>query len=244
MAALLAGDVEAIDDVPPSDAGKLAADPAVNVLRGRSNSALFLHMDQLRDQTPFVTDKAGTPLPRNPFKDQRVRLAISKAMNRQALVDRMMEGAAMPAGSLLAEAGYPNGFAVTIHGPSGRYVNDTFVAQAVAPMLVRIGIDTKVVVQPWAPFIAAASPPGYAYSLILIGNPATTGEASFGLRVQFATVNVDKGNRRVLWLTPPAVPRRPWIWACPDAGPVRPFGRQGIHQSGQPTTAGSPARRL
>ena len=94
---------------------------------------------------------------------------------------------------LLAEAGYPNGFAVTIHGPIGRYVNDNLVLQAIAPMLVRVGIDTKVVVLPWAPFIAAASAPGYAYSMLLIGNSATTGEASFGLRVQFATVNLQKG---------------------------------------------------
>lgn len=218
VAALLAGDVQAIDDVPPNDAVKLAANPNVSLLRGRSNSVLFLHMDQFRDNPPFVTDKAGVPLAANPFKDRRVRLAISKAINRQALVERVMEGMATPASSLLAdgffgssqklkpepydpegarrllaEAGYPNGFVVTLHGPSGRYVNDNLVAQAIAPMLVRVGIETKVVVQPWAPFIAAASPPGYAYSFILIGNSATTGEASFGLRVQYATVDVAKG---------------------------------------------------
>jgi len=218
VAALLAGDVQAIDDVPPGDVARLAADSNVTVLRGKSNSVLFLHMDQFRDQAPFVTDKAGAPLAANPFRDQRVRLAISKAINRQALADRVMEGAATPAASLLAdgffgsspklkperydpegarrllaEAGYPNGFALTLHGPVGRYVNDNQVALAIAPMLVRIGIDTKVVVQPWAPFIAAASGPGYAYSFILIGNSATTGEASFGLRVQFATVDVAKG---------------------------------------------------
>ncbi len=218
VAALLAGDVQAIDDLPPSDAGKLAADPNITVVRGRSNSVLFLHMDQARDVAPFVTDRAGNPLTKNPFRDVRVRQAVSKAINRQALVERIMEGAAIPAASLLAEgffgsspklkpdafdpegarrllaeAGYPNGFGVTLFGPSGRYVNDNLVAQAVAPMLVRVGIDTKVVVQPWAPFIAAASAPGYAYSFILIGNSATTGEASFGLRVQFATVDVAKG---------------------------------------------------
>lgn len=218
VAALLAGDVQAIDDVPPSDAARLAANANVTMLRGRSNSVLFLHMDQFRDQTPFATDKAGAPLAANPFKDLRVRRAISKAINRTALVERVMEGMATPAASLLAdgffgsspklkpepydpdgarkllaEAGYPNGFAITIHGPIGRYVNDNLVLQAIAPMLVRIGIDTKVVVQPWAPFIAAASAPGYAYSMLLIGNSATTGEASFGLRVQYATVDVARG---------------------------------------------------
>ena len=218
VAALLAGDVQAIDDVPPNDATKLAANPTVALLRGKSNSVLFLHMDQFREQTPLVTDKTGAPLPSNPFKDRRVRLAISKAINRAALVERVMEGMATPAASLLAdgffgssprlkpepydpegarrllaEAGYPNGFAVTINGPIGRYVNDNLVLLAIAPMLVRAGIDTKVVVQPWAPFIAAASAPGYAYTMLLIGNSATTGEASFGLRVQFATVDMQRG---------------------------------------------------
>ena len=42
-------------------------------------------------------------------------------------------------------------------------------------MLVRIGIDTKVVVLPWATFITQASAPTYAYSMLLIGNSATTG---------------------------------------------------------------------
>ena len=218
VAALLANDVQAIDDVPPSDLAKLQSDASVTVLRGPSNSVLFLHMDQFREQTPFATDRSGAPLPTNPFKDRRVRMAISKAINRTAIVERVMEGAAVPAASLLAkgffgsnprlkpdsfdpeaarrllaEAGYPNGFALTIHGPIGRYVNDNLVLQAIAPMLVRIGIDTKVVVLPWATFITQASPPTYAYSMILIGNSATTGEASFGLRVQFATVDPQKG---------------------------------------------------
>lgn len=94
---------------------------------------------------------------------------------------------------LLAEAGYPNGFAITIHGPNDRYPNDDKVLQALAPMLTRIGIDTKVVAQPWTIFIGQASAPTYAYSLLLIGNSATTGEASFPLRAQVATVSSEKG---------------------------------------------------
>jgi peptide/nickel transport system substrate-binding protein len=207
VAALLAGDVQAIDDVPPSDVAKLQADATVNVLRGRSNSVLFLHMDQFRDQTPFAADKSGAMLPTNPFKDRRVRMAISKAINRAALVDRVMEGAAVSAGSLLAggffganprlkpdafdpeasrrllaEAGYAGGFTLTIHGPIGRYVNDNLVLQAIAPMLVRIGIDTKVVVLPWATFITQASPPTYAYSMLLIGNSRPPWRGLFAAR--------------------------------------------------------------
>ena len=218
VAALLAGDVQAIDNVPPSDAAQLRSNPAVHVASIRSNSVLFLHMDSFREQTPFITDKTGAPLPHNPLRDVRVRRAISKAINRTALTERLMEGAAAPAGQLLAdgffgsspklkpdafdpaaakqllaEAGYPDGFALTIYGPNDRYLNDAKVLQAIAPMLTRVGIDTKVVTEPWSVFITQAGAPIYAYSVFLIGNSATTGEASFGLRAQFATVDFKNG---------------------------------------------------
>ena len=63
-----------------------------------------MHLDSFRDQSPFVTDKSGTVLAKNPFKDLRVRQAISKALNRQALVERVMDDTAVPAGDLLAGA--------------------------------------------------------------------------------------------------------------------------------------------
>jgi peptide/nickel transport system substrate-binding protein len=214
IASLLAGDVQGIDNVPPSDMARLSKDPNVSVVRTLSNTVMFIHLDQYRDQTPDVADKSGAPLPHNPFKDRRVRQAISKALNREALVERVMEGAAHPAGNLLAEgffgvspktkpdsydpdtarkllaeAGYPEGFAMTIHGPNDRYINDEQLLQAIAPMLIRVGIETKVVALPWAVFIAQASAPNYAYSALLIGNGATTGEMSFPLRAQVATVN-------------------------------------------------------
>jgi peptide/nickel transport system substrate-binding protein len=218
VAALLAGDVQAIDDVPPTDYVGLKSNPNVTIVRARANSVIFLHLDSFRDQSPFVTDKSGKVLEKNPLKDRRVRMAISKAINRPAIVERVMDDTAVPAGDLLAagffgvssklkpdtfdpdaakkllaEAGYPDGFSLTIHGPNDRYPNDAKVLQALAPMLARIGIDTKVVSQPWATFITQASTPNYAFSSILIGNSATTGEASFPLRAQVATVDAAKG---------------------------------------------------
>lgn len=218
LAALLAGDIDAMDILPPTDLGTLRNNANVTVARTQSNAVLFLHLDSFRDQTPFATDKSGTVLSRNPLKDVRVRRAISKAVNRQAICERVMEGAATPAGfilaggffgvssrlkpddydpegarKLLAEAGYPDGFALTVHGPRDRFINDEKVLQAVGQMLVRIGIDTKVVVQPWQVFATQASTPNYAYSVMLVANYATTGEASFPLRAQVATVDPQKG---------------------------------------------------
>jgi peptide/nickel transport system substrate-binding protein len=145
-----------------------------------------------------------------------VRKAISKAINRQALADRVMEGQAVPTGQLLpegffgytknlkveafdpeaakkllAEAGYPDGFGLTIHSPNNRYVNDAKVAQAVAQMLTRVGIVTRVEAMPSATFFPQATE--FKFSFILVGWSSGTGEASSPLKALIATVNKEKG---------------------------------------------------
>ena len=173
-------------------------------------------MDSDRDVSPFVTDKAGKPLAKNPLKDPRVRKAISKAINRPAMVDKVMEGEAIASGQLvadflfgatknlkveaydpegakklLAEAGYPDGFGITIHAPNNRYVNDAKIAQAVAQMLTRVGIDTKVVAMPSSTFFTQAT--DLKFSLMLLGWSTGTGEASSSLKALLMTYNRDKG---------------------------------------------------
>ena len=217
-AALLAGDVQMIENVPSPDLPKLKKEPRVSIHQVTSNRLIYLALDQNRGQSPFVTDKAGAVLPNNPLKDLRVRQAISKAINRQGIVDRVFESAAIPAGGLLpagffgvspklqpdkldqegarkllAAAGYPNGFAVTLHGPNDRYPNDEKVLQAIGPMLSRVGIDAKVVTLPWATFASQGSAPTYAYSVMLFGWGSGTGETSSPLRSLLATPNREKG---------------------------------------------------
>ena len=48
------------------------------------------------------------------------------------------------AAATLAEAGYPEGFRITLSGPNDRYINDEQVAQAVAQMMAQIGIRVSV----------------------------------------------------------------------------------------------------
>ena len=216
VAALLARDVAAIENVPTADLARIAKNPELSVYRTVSNRLMYLHIDSDRDKSPFVTDKAGKALDRNPLKDARVRRAMSRAINRQALVDRVMEGAAVATGQLmpegmfgytptlkpdpfdpdgarklLAEAGYPDGFGVTLHAPNNRYVNDEQVAQAIAQMLTRIGIQTRVDAMPAAVFFTRGTK--LEFSLLLAGWGADTAEASSPLKALLATFSREKG---------------------------------------------------
>jgi len=216
VAALLAGDVDLIENVPTADLKALKANPKIRLAQAVSNRVIYLHIDSNRDETPFAFDNAGKPLPGNPLKDRRVRLAMSKAINRQAIVDRVMEGAAIPAGQLLpdgffgvspslkpepfdpegakkllAEAGYPEGFRLTLHSPNDRYVNDEKIAQAVAQMLSRVGIKTEVAAMPQSVYFSRASK--LEFSFMLVGWGAETGEPSSPLKSLLATNDPAKG---------------------------------------------------
>jgi peptide/nickel transport system substrate-binding protein len=216
VASLLSGEVRAIENVPTADLARISKQPDLSVYRIVSHRIMYLHVDSNRDSSPFVTDKAGKPLAKNPLKDVRVRRALSKAINRQALVDRVMEGAAratgqlMPEGmfgytpalkpepydpdgarKLLAEAGYPDGFALTLHGPNDRYVNDDQIAQAIAQMLSRIGITTRVETMPSAVYFTRANK--LEFSLMLVGWGSDTAEASSPLKSLLATFSNEKG---------------------------------------------------
>jgi peptide/nickel transport system substrate-binding protein len=218
VAALAAGDVQLIEQIPAADLVRLQSDANVTLAQTVGSRLIYLALDSYRDQSPYTTDKAGAVLPNNPLKDPRVRKALSKAINRQVLTDRVMGRFATGAGGFLAdgffgasaklkpepfdpegarrlltEAGYPNGFGLTIHGPNDRYVNDEKVLQTIGPMFARVGVDTRVVTQPWTTFIAQASAPNYAYSVMLVGWGSETGEASSPLRGLVATVNHEAG---------------------------------------------------
>src|SRR2546426_1971343 len=97
VAALLAGDVDLIENVPIQDLDRVKANPAYKVVQGLSARVIYLHFDYVDDAPPGVAGAGG----RNPFRDKRVREAISKAIDREAIVTRIMGGVALPAGELL-----------------------------------------------------------------------------------------------------------------------------------------------
>ncbi len=219
-AALLAGDVDAIENVPPADLLRLRGNAAFRLAQAVSWRTIVLHMDQYRLTPPLLTDAAGKPLAANPFKDLRVRRAVSKAINRAALTERMMEGMARPAAGmmsphmfghnpalkpegydpdgakkLLAEAGYPGGFALTLAAPNNRYVNDDQVAQAVATMLARIGLRCRVETLPFNAYVPKARDQQYSFAMLGWGSYS----ADLALRSLLATPNTEKGHGAWNW---------------------------------------------
>jgi len=215
LAALLSGDVDMIESVPPADMPKLKADAKFAVKQRATWRTLFLQLNHAAaDNSPNFTDKSGTPLEHNPLKDVRVREALSKGLNRQALVKAALDGFAMPAAQiigvglvgynaeakleaydpegarkLLAEAGYPNGFAITLAAPNNRYINDDEVAQAVAQLWSRIGIQAKVVTMPMTTYVPKMRNGEFGAALLGWG----TMGADFGLRTLLGSIDPAKG---------------------------------------------------
>ena len=213
-AALLSGQLDAIEHVPTADLARLRRNPALRLEQAVSWRTIFLHLDQYRDHPPGVSGKDGKPLARNPFKDVRVRRALSKAINRRAIADRVMEGLALPAANvvspsvfghnpevkpepydpegarrLLAAAGYRDGFRVTIATPNNRYINDEQVAQAVAQMFSRVGVSTEVDAMPLSAYFGKARRHEFGIALLGWGSLA----ADLALRSLTGTPNIEKG---------------------------------------------------
>jgi peptide/nickel transport system substrate-binding protein len=161
VAALLSGEVDLVFPVPPQDMARVRATPGFKVPEGTDIRTMVLGFDHFRDES---LDMPGSG--RNPFKDVRVRRAIYHAIDIDAIHRKVMRGSSRPTGvllgpgvngydaaldvrlphdpeaarRLLAEAGYPAGFPVTLDCTNDRYVNDEAICQALVPMLARVGI--------------------------------------------------------------------------------------------------------
>jgi peptide/nickel transport system substrate-binding protein len=190
VAALLSGEVDWIEPVPPQDMDRINANPNTQVLTGPELRTIFLGFDSLRDELKYSSVKG-----KNPFKDARVRKAFYQAIDIEAIKTKVMRNLAEPsalmispllakasadlkrfpydveaAKKLLAEAGYPNGFEVGMDCPNDRYVNDEAICQATVGMLARIGVKVNLNAQPKAKYFAKVlKPGGYDTSFFLLG---------------------------------------------------------------------------
>jgi peptide/nickel transport system substrate-binding protein len=212
VAALLSGDVDMIEDPPTADLPKLKKDAKLTLAEAVSSRVIYIALDQFAEPSPGIPDTEG----KNPLKDKRVRQALSEAIDRKGIVDKVMEGEALPAGDflpspafgtakatqpdkydpaaakkLLADAGYPKGFSITLGTPNGRYVDDLKVAQAIASFWSRIGVKTEV--EATAPPAFFKNRDEFKYSAYLSGWNSETGEMSHPLRGLVATPSREKG---------------------------------------------------
>lgn len=175
VAALISGEMDIVIPVPVQDWPRLEKEPNVQVMNEPEARAVFIGMDQHRDELLFSNIKG-----KNPFKDKRVRQAVDLAVDTNVINQKIMRGAAKPLGTLiaskingydesfgapykpdvekakklLAEAGYPDGFSVQLDCPNDRYVNDEKVCQAVASMLARVGIKIDLLAQTKSKYFA------------------------------------------------------------------------------------------
>lgn len=211
VASLQAGEVDFIDAVPPNDLDRLRAMAGIEVIAAPSARMVYMGLDQLDDTTVMVDPAVG-----NPFRDVRVREALSLAINREAIVDRIQFASGAPANQfapegifghnpdipplaydprrareLLAEAGFADGWSMTIHGPVGRYINDTDVLLAIGQMWSQIGLDVEVETVPANVYFGRATDREFSAFMVAFG--ITTGESSLALRNVLGTFDPDRG---------------------------------------------------
>ena len=211
LTGLLSGDYDVIENPAARDLTRVKENDKFGYVATPSTRLVFLQPDIARNPSPFVKSADG----KNPLQDLRVRQAMNMAIDRKAIVQRIMDGLATPAyqympdgmfgalpkapeikydpvaaKKLLADAGYPNGFELTLSSTNDRYVNDSQVAQAVAQYFTRIGIKTNVDAMTASIYFPKRAK--REFSLPMGGWPSETGEASALFQLWVATLDSPK----------------------------------------------------
>ena len=207
LAALLTGEIDFVLDPSPQDITRLKQDPKLKVVEGNENRTIFLGMDQWRDELVYSNVKG-----KNPFKDKRVREAVQLAIDVNAIKTQVMRGLSIPtavmfapqvdgypkdldrvkpadrerARKLLAEAGYPQGFEVTLDCPNNRYINDEKICVAVAGMLAQVNVKVKVNAMPRAIYFPKIQ--NYDTSFYMLGWGVPTFDSQYAVESLIRTV--------------------------------------------------------
>ncbi len=210
VAALLAGDVDVADTLPAELYDRVRGAEKVRLVAVDSVFTNYLYLDSLSATIANATGPDGKPLPTNPLKDLRVRQAMDHALNRVALADRAMQGGGTAAGQiaaaglighvpglrlpaydpalsrrLLTEAGYPQGFNLTLSCTSDRFAGDSRTCQTVGQMFTTVGIKTTIDALPstiyfrkWATILPSGSSE-FSATISMFGS--TSGMANEGM---------------------------------------------------------------
>lgn len=176
FAALAGKQVDIVNGVPVTLFDRVKAMPHVEIISQAARRAIYMG----------IGNTVGTP-----FEDLRVRQAIAHAINEKEIIEKIMRGQATMANQipdvptvgydasikrldydpvkskqLLADAGYPDGFEITIAGPNDRYVNDEKICEAVAKYLAKVGLKVKLDVKPKSIFFDELTSNKYHFYLI------------------------------------------------------------------------------
>ena len=199
-------------DPAPQDIPRLRQTPSLKIADGTETRIIFFGMDQARDELQYSNVKG-----RNPFKDVRVRQALYQAIDIESIRRSLMRGLAVPTGSMIApqvngytedtakrlpydvdkakallkEAGYPDGFEVTLDCPNNRYINDEEICQAVVAMWAKIGVRAKLNAMPRATYFQKIQK--FDTSLYLLGWATATFDGLYTLQSLIRTVDPKGG---------------------------------------------------
>lgn len=197
MALVETGEAHVAVRVPPQDIARLNANPNITVENVSSLRTIFIYFNHLQD----------------PFTDVRVRQAVNYAVNKEEIAEFVLGGAVRvsdsaispgvfgyaPSGSyaydperaraLLAEAGYPDGFTTTLYSPSGRYLQDIQVSEAIQSQLAEVGINATIETLEWSAYLATTNEPPASNQVpfAMLGWGTVTGDADYGLYALFHT---------------------------------------------------------
>jgi peptide/nickel transport system substrate-binding protein len=192
VAMLQAGQADIIVNVPVEQAKLIEGDANLRLAAVQGLRAI-----------PIMIDQRDSP----PLKDVRVRQAMNYAVDRDAIVKNILGGYAVQqpatisallegnnpdlkpypydqnkAKQLLQEAGFANGFEITFHHPTGRWMKDAEVAQAMAQMLGRVGIKVTLETAEYSTFFGAWSKGDYrGMTMIGVTNPDGAPASLFNL---------------------------------------------------------------
>ncbi|MBR0681135.1 ABC transporter substrate-binding protein [Roseomonas eburnea] len=211
LAGLLAGDLDIVEAPATADVPRIRQNQNFALAVSPTTRLIFLQLDQ-RQNAPFVQGPNGS----NPLRDVRVRQALSLAIDRRAIAERIMDGLATPAGqllpegmsgtvrgagmlpydpararALLAEAGVSGGFSFTLHATNNRYVNDSRVAQALAQYFQRVGVTVAVDAMPSNVFFPRRG--RKEFSVPMGGWGPSAGETQLFMRAWITTTDRERG---------------------------------------------------
>jgi peptide/nickel transport system substrate-binding protein len=194
IAALLSGDVDFAFNLPPTDLDRLRGDNRFEVVTPTSNRIIFIAI-----------------LPKGPLKDPKIRQALNYAVDKEAIIKNVLYGLGIDSVSplpphffgyarmdpyvydpqrarkLLEEAGFPFDRKLVLLHPTGRYLQDKQVAEAVQAYLSRIGLQVELRTMDWPSFVASITKPldQKDYDLLLLGWGPGVADAHFTLYGQF-----------------------------------------------------------